>query len=137
MIWAPKFGQGPSSSSSGSPFYAGGEVWFPGTHQHTHRKPTPPPIIMAVMLLLMGDACSTPQAMFIESSQHSKQGILTTLTFLMGKLRARDTKQLVRGHLAGKCQSQGLTCFWVIQEPKLLTTRLSLKHPNSTAQGPD
>ena len=66
------------------------EVSFPGMHQRTHRKPTPPPIIMAVMLLLMGDACSTPQAMFIESSQHSKQGILTTLTFLMGKLRARQ-----------------------------------------------
>lgn len=55
----------------------------------------------------------------------------------MGKLRPRETKQLVRGHLAGKCQSQGFTCFRIIREPKLLTTRLSLKHPNSTAQGPD
>ena len=55
----------------------------------------------------------------------------------MGKLRPREAKQLVRGHLACKCQSQGFTCFRIIRELKLLTTRLSLKHPNSTAQGPD
>lgn len=60
-----KFGQGPSTSSSGSPFYGGGEVSFPGMHQRIHISLPPPPIIMAVMPLLMGIGYSTPQAMFI------------------------------------------------------------------------